>query len=97
MRWNYSFDDLPLRRFTDHAGNALTAGLVSGSVEIEIDRNSQWFVRKVYLTGYPKSGRPVECEIVPSDPLHGAIINELEAHYDRHIVDSFHDEMADAV
>jgi len=90
MKHTYSFDDLPLRRYGD-----LTAALISGSVDVEIDRNSQWYVRTVYLDGYPKSGRPVSCEVQPSDPLYGAIINELEANYSQHIINDFHDEMMD--
>lgn len=90
MRFSYTLDEVPTRRLVQN-GQEFTALYAYGSAEIEVDRDNQWWVVTIYLDAYSRHGGLTEIELPKSDPLWGAIANELEAHYGRHILDSFHD------
>jgi hypothetical protein len=80
MRFEYSFEELPLRREGD-----LTAIPVNGTAEIEITDDDGWWIVSIDLDGW-RGNKLTKFELPKSDPLFATICSELERCED-HIID----------
>lgn len=83
---SYTFEECPLI-----VDRGIPAGLLNGTAEIGFYADGDWYVRKIFLEGYAKSGKAVQVEVENKrGEIYLRIFSELTD-------GSFKDSIADAV